>query len=367
MRTDRPSQACEGCRQRKTRCDEKKPACGRCVRLGLDCVYAETPLSRKELHALQLTETMERMEEKLDNLSNLVLKNHNRGDEPTPSFPGRVLSQSSPQRSLASGLVLQPTTVASTPVPGYDVALPHPIDAPRIKEELSLSQRHFTAPQYLLCWPCSSLRLDQEDLGYPTGLEAQLPRLSRSTSPPRCMSAPSAAGSWITRLSLAQVSSLTRAYFTHFHPACPILSESYFYSHTLNQAVRTGFASDLQTCMLLLVCCLGSIVSSSTGSEDWSQDEPEQTGLGFFNLAINILRDVERPDWTSVQCLLLTAFVLHIRTYLSQRTNYEQPLLFCSYACLRRMASREPSLLDDPYSSFLVGSLYGDALLLLEN
>lgn len=38
-------QACEGCRAKKTRCDEKSP-CGLCESLGIECVYAERKPSK---------------------------------------------------------------------------------------------------------------------------------------------------------------------------------------------------------------------------------------------------------------------------------------------------------------------------------
>ncbi|KAH7389579.1 hypothetical protein DE146DRAFT_620329 [Phaeosphaeria sp. MPI-PUGE-AT-0046c] len=37
----RPSKGCEGCRARKVKCDEVKPNCGRCIRLGHDCQYRD--------------------------------------------------------------------------------------------------------------------------------------------------------------------------------------------------------------------------------------------------------------------------------------------------------------------------------------
>ncbi|OAK95862.1 hypothetical protein IQ06DRAFT_319967 [Phaeosphaeriaceae sp. SRC1lsM3a] len=37
----RPSKGCEGCRARKVKCDEAKPSCGRCLRLGHQCQYRD--------------------------------------------------------------------------------------------------------------------------------------------------------------------------------------------------------------------------------------------------------------------------------------------------------------------------------------
>ncbi|KAI1033739.1 hypothetical protein LB503_011112 [Fusarium chuoi] len=61
--------ACEACRKRKTKCDERKPACARCTRLGLECMYIETVAAKKNLSIEELTGTLKRMDEKLDVLT----------------------------------------------------------------------------------------------------------------------------------------------------------------------------------------------------------------------------------------------------------------------------------------------------------
>ncbi len=42
----RATQACETCRFRRTKCDNARPGCAACVRLGADCSYQEADLSR---------------------------------------------------------------------------------------------------------------------------------------------------------------------------------------------------------------------------------------------------------------------------------------------------------------------------------
>lgn len=44
LRRERASiaaQACETCRARKSKCDERRPKCGLCQRVGADCRYRE--------------------------------------------------------------------------------------------------------------------------------------------------------------------------------------------------------------------------------------------------------------------------------------------------------------------------------------
>ncbi|CCT75820.1 uncharacterized protein FFUJ_11862 [Fusarium fujikuroi IMI 58289] len=219
--------ACEACRKRKTKCDERKPACARCTRLGLECMYIETVAAKKNLSIEELTGTLKRMDEKLD-----VLTAFAQPQAPTTaSTPGDShFAAFSPLNLGSAGLPQNP----STPF----------LDTGRVLEELSLSQRHSTAPQHLLTWPCSTLSMSEPDLQYPMELEINRPSLSRSTVPPRCLE-PSTSPSgepWLSRLSLSQVSLLTQSYFQHFHPSCLILNESLFYSQVLSNAVQTNFA-----------------------------------------------------------------------------------------------------------------------------
>ncbi|QGI71071.1 hypothetical protein CEK26_003408 [Fusarium fujikuroi] len=244
--------ACEACRKRKTKCDERKPACARCTRLGLECMYIETVaakyalslirrdswlrVARKNLSIEELTGTLKRMDEKLD-----VLTAFAQPQAPTTaSTPGDShFAAFSPLNLGSAGLPQNP----STPF----------LDTGRVLEELSLSQRHSTAPQHLLTWPCSTLSMSEPDLQYPMELEINRPSLSRSTVPPRCLE-PSTSPSgepWLSRLSLSQVSLLTQSYFQHFHPSCLILNESLFYSQVLSNAVQTNFAPNYSSCTVL--------------------------------------------------------------------------------------------------------------------
>lgn len=110
---------------------------------------------------------------------------------------------------------------------------------------------------------------------------------------------------WLSRLSLSQLSLLTQFYFDHFHPSCLVLDEARFYSENLSHAMKSQFASDLNTCTVLLVCALGSIVAYYHGHEEWAQMDEDDVGIGFINLAVEMFRDLEGADWESVQALLL--------------------------------------------------------------
>ncbi|CVL03768.1 uncharacterized protein FMAN_15008 [Fusarium mangiferae] len=302
--------ACEACRKRKTKCDERKPACARCSRLGLECMYIETVAAKKNLSIEELTGTLKRMDEKLDVLTAFA----QRQAPTTASTPGDGhFAAFSPLNLGSAGVAQNP----STPF----------LDTGRVLEELSLSQRHSTAPQHLLTWPCSTLSMREPDLQYPMELEIKRSSLSRSTAPPRCLepSTSPSGESWLSRLSLSQVSLLTQSYFQHFHPSCLILDESLFYSKVLSNAVQTNFAPNYSSCTVLLVCSLGSIVAHYSGHDEWSSGNEQDVGLGFFNLANEMFRDLERCDWESVQCLLLMGlfYSAKLRVYDAWQANHK--------------------------------------------
>src|SRR5271167_4060624 len=39
----RALQACEGCRAKKSKCDNERPSCGSCIQHGVECIYKGTP------------------------------------------------------------------------------------------------------------------------------------------------------------------------------------------------------------------------------------------------------------------------------------------------------------------------------------
>ncbi|RSL50764.1 hypothetical protein CEP53_008691 [Fusarium sp. AF-6] len=305
--------ACDACRKRKTKCNENKPSCGRCARLGLDCSYVETVAAKKNLSVAELEGTLKRMDEKLDILTAFARQNEGQSrsvmarggahDAPAPaSSPSTHVATFSPMNFGTGDLYAAPTPF---------------LDTGRIREELSLSQRHSTAPQHLLTWPCSPLQLSEPDLQYPMHLEIKRSKMSQSTAPPRRLEMFSGDHSWLSGLSLSDVHLLTKSYFENFHPSCLILDENVFYSDILSKALQINFAKDYSTCTVLLVCAIGSIAAYYSGHEEWCSSHEHDVGIGFFNLANEMFRDLEGADWSSVECLLLMGvfYSAKIRVY----------------------------------------------------
>lgn len=253
---------------------------------------------RKNLSVTELNDTLKRIESKLDVLAE--------------GIPGQATSQVLVGNRDRPGSAAQHVAFSPGPISPMTAPTPSRLGSAQIRQELAIPERHCTAPQHLLSWPCSPLSLTERELRYPVDVEIRQVRMRKTTSPPRCLShLPRDNEKWLSAISLSQLRTLTGFYFTHFHPQFLILDEDGFYANHLNQALRSGFADNLDSCLVLLVLSLGSVAACRTGSREWSQSDSAdfmsdyEAGLGFFSLASEMFRDVEAADWGSVQCLLL--------------------------------------------------------------
>ena len=269
------------------------------------CNLHADELCRKNLSVTELTETLRRMSEKLDAMNDCLHQNHSLDRCPT----NLRLRSSNTSLGPTSTPVISP--LFADPARTYASSPPF-LDDGRFQEDISLSQKHLTAPQHLLSWECSPLKMSEYELNYPIDLEIKRTALTRSTYAPKCLAPPIPSDHWVSRLSHPQLTFITQFYFAHFHPSCLILDEAKFYAHDLNYALRNGISYGIESCLVLLVSALGSIAACHMGHDEWVQvndnedGQVDLAGLGFFNLACNAFRDVEAADWQSVQCLLLT-------------------------------------------------------------
>ncbi|KAH8890265.1 hypothetical protein GQ53DRAFT_807397 [Thozetella sp. PMI_491] len=281
--------ACNACRRRKTKCDEKRPQCGRCTRLELTCMYEETLASRKDLSTSELNGTLQRVEDKLDTLLELNSSKISDGGQDH----------------------LQPAHIAiDSPAAGAPSVATRSSWQDELGRVLS-TERHSTAPQHLLSWPCSPRKLSQSELQYPVALEIKQSNLPEAVPPPACLVSDGGDADWLARLSISQFRFLAQLYFSHFHPSYMILDEMHFFHHCLNHVLQNDFDRSIDTCIVLLVLGLGSVAAYHMGHSEWapagSHSPSVEVGLSFFTAAKDTFRRVEAVDWPSVQCLLLMA------------------------------------------------------------
>jgi Fungal Zn(2)-Cys(6) binuclear cluster domain len=63
----RAQQACESCRTRKAKCDEKRP-CGNCRENSLECIYREIPPHKQDKNALALEAKLDNLQREMSNM-----------------------------------------------------------------------------------------------------------------------------------------------------------------------------------------------------------------------------------------------------------------------------------------------------------
>jgi hypothetical protein len=233
---------------------------------------------RKALGVRELTDTLTRLESKMDilvNNSTLQVKSYapNRPQQ-LPSLPVQLSQQPNPLDG----------SFQSTP-------------------ELAIPRRHLTAPQHMLSWPSSPITLTDLERRYPLDKEFRKPKQADLTS-----SATTIQG-WLAELSTARLRIFIGLYFTHLHPQYLILDEDYFYSQHLQYALRNGFEDGVGSCLVLSVLALGVMISRhlenplSTGHG--ATPERPDCELGLLRLAQDKYRNLGETDWTNVQYLLL--------------------------------------------------------------
>src|SRR5882724_437205 len=61
----RANTACQVCRARRTKCDNKKPACSFCEQVGAKCISSSVDLSAFDPASLKILERLDQLEERL--------------------------------------------------------------------------------------------------------------------------------------------------------------------------------------------------------------------------------------------------------------------------------------------------------------
>ncbi|KLO99275.1 related to C6 finger domain protein [Fusarium fujikuroi] len=269
-------QACEYCRQKKTRCDEDFP-CGLCKSLGLQCKFTQRKATRNEASLGMIVNILRRIEGKIDD------------SKPHDSHPTE-------HRSSAAALrPFNPRSPAnSSEVLGVPSFLRHEtIDSPAAPTDPNPAIS-FSAHQVLF-WPAIQSALPEsvklmchmQGATYSTRLEASRPKLPHAASV-------DTSSDWLSKLSIATLKQLSDVYFTTFNLANPILDQKTYFQRTLGVAIDGNFGICIESCIVLVVMALGSMgqkalqeagLAGTPASSPYAGQEGEMPGLDFFNEA----------------------------------------------------------------------------------
>ncbi|KAL1968983.1 hypothetical protein VTN77DRAFT_817 [Rasamsonia byssochlamydoides] len=292
--------ACENCRLKKTRCDESRPKCGLCKTQGLECVYSERKLSKKDQSLSMIISTLHRIETKLENLPSAISSD-------MQPVTGHILQAVEALRysDRAPSMRTSPHGFSQTSTPSVigqnDLEIRDhrdPIDA---KGQMSIS----FSQHGVVLWPGARTILPErllaahERLGknYVIDLEMNRPPLPMWVHP-----FPLHAGdNWLETLPFSIVKGLSEAFFSTFNPFTPILDKHFFFAFTLGTVIKDGFGFTIETCLVLNVMALGCLAVRAYQEGDFPLPgtlgdrfelpawldviEEEPPGLRFFNEA----------------------------------------------------------------------------------
>lgn len=201
----RANTACQVCRARRTKCDNKKPSCSFCERVGAKCISSAVDLSAFDPASLKILERLDQLEERLLAQQQQQVLSSNHTDD-------SISSQTEPQfHSLSTHI----TDVLSWPV--FEGQFNAHLDVK------SLLRR--VPPASIVCSPASDLYTIANGLDPRSGLD------------------------------------LLEAFLQHVHVKNPILDEVRIRQmvHRIN---LEGFGWDPESCLVLIIYALGTIASS---------------------------------------------------------------------------------------------------------
>lgn len=212
--------ACQVCRSRRTKCDNAKPACSFCVKVGATCVQAPVDLSSFDPASLQILQ-------RLDDLEHLV-----RGNAPNHE------------------------AVASTP----------PAD------RLDRSQVFPCSIESILDLECLRRLRDEH---HPTGPAFSCINRDASqstTSPPRSV---------LDEFEPHRIRLLLDNFFNFVHVKNPVLDEQQI-RRTVNKVCLHGIDWSAEACLSLLICALGTLATPLDGGYVQRGSEAYLTAESFF-------------------------------------------------------------------------------------
>jgi len=222
--------ACQTCRSRKTKCDNRRPTCSFCESSGAACIYSTYDLSAYDPASLAILDRLSQLEENLKAHISTGL-----------SVSSQAIAYTSSDTVTSSFAAVNTEGVSHVPASHIDSRPPQEIRA------LSNTVEH------ILRWPIFGDQF-HSNLG--------LVDLLRQSAPWK------PAKSANLDLETDACKQLLHHCFEHVLSKNPVLEE-HFLRQTLNNVCMNGVGWDAESCLVLLVCALGSIASPNANQADW--------------------------------------------------------------------------------------------------
>ncbi|KAF8861092.1 hypothetical protein BDZ45DRAFT_587382 [Acephala macrosclerotiorum] len=203
--------ACQTCRSRKTKCDNRRPICSFCENSGANCIYSPTDLSSFDPASLNVLQRLDELE--------LQLKAH--------------------VDTAVASAISTATHLAPAPPP-----LPHP-------RELH------TTVEDILAWPVFMGHFEAR-----SNLMDLLQNPAARLGPSRDGNNRSSISAWSCDLEPSTCKLLLNSFLRHVLIKNPIFDEAKL-QNAVSRVCLEGVVWDADSCLVLLICALGSIASSN--------------------------------------------------------------------------------------------------------
>ncbi|KAH8199178.1 hypothetical protein TruAng_006647 [Truncatella angustata] len=248
--------ACQLCRTRRTKCDNLRPSCSACLKLGVECTTAATDYSSFDPASLQILDRIGTLEALVRALSGNKTEEPSRGEEAQVTTPSCELGI-----QICNHLPLPVESLLNLPI--FNDRLRSPSGQDRIVTAQSASRE-------------SSLQISPHLQNAATLVEEP-----------------------------QEMNKLVECYFKYVHVKNPILPERYV-RQAVSSVALNGIDWSPQSCLALLICALGSL-SGPFGPDSPLPSTPAYSrSHAYFAAAERRLGPLLlSEDIISAQCLFL--------------------------------------------------------------
>ncbi|KAK7207652.1 hypothetical protein BZA70DRAFT_271865 [Myxozyma melibiosi] len=307
----RAVEACQTCRARKTKCDNVRPSCGFCTRIGTRCVFetTESDFSSFDPASLKILDRLNAVAADVQTLLARTTSNSSISNAaPVIEFPIK-----SPLRpiSIAPSTASPEQGAAPPPPPLISVSPPSTTDTQNsdvVSETLNFPTEELH-DEKILSWPIFELPftitpLIENLLDAEADYSSEAEDYSVNQDPPT-----------------SELWSLVDSFLLNVHIKNPILDFQRLRKSAAN-IIQNGFKWDEESCLMLHVCALGAVSSpySSLPNDDLTIDS-SATSLGdsleelersklYYREASKRLSIVRKFSLVQIQCYVLSGIYL---------------------------------------------------------
>ncbi|KAK6337551.1 hypothetical protein TWF730_002948 [Orbilia blumenaviensis] len=269
----RAIKACQVCRARRTKCDNLKPSCSFCLKVGAKCIQSPTDLSSFDPASLRILERLDDLEQLLRDKSVATPNIQSRDLENNPNAYVSI-SRATNESITDSTSETENDGMASKLIPG--------------------------SVEEVLAWP-EFTSLSEAPPSMMSLFQARQSENSTDGFSP----------SYVSELEPQSAKILLDKFFTHTHVKNPVLDEVHT-RQLVSRLALHGIDWSPQSCLALLVCALGSLAAPVVGSEEIGYgvtptSDQYHAAQSFFQAAQKRLGIcLTNSDIISTQCLFLS-------------------------------------------------------------